>query len=990
MSTSKQITPNPLARTPTAAPSQDGATVPFSNTPSVSNVKTTRETSTPTDPLDASQSMGTTSSASHSASHMEPTDQAVLDYLKNKGLGSAVMELTNLLKRDTTTANETSSATPVAKSTRERLAEDDAVVRTQRHLLTKSTGGGYGYDRDAAWPVVQWGIPDSTSTAGRAKKAMGAEEAQAYLDAFCSLQLWVLSLPESSGDGNVVTPYENPLERAQNLLQADQSVSLKSVIQELAKPATATSSDSASDDLFQLPPSVKPELLAVTFALLVHTYCELLEFGMESTAHVLRDAFTPIYEPLYPSEYRDLKECVTTEDMMRLNSHNSQHMEALANLKSILVQVASFQIRQEELKTSAAVSNGSLDQQQQSAKDNKIAEYDRNINLLKAKYNELSQRASVAFDKMINLPFLRRARAVRWQLTLSTHAYSMFASFLVSEESMLAMSALLQTKCELHVERRDPLPFTPSCVMDDRRKKDKQGVARLDLHDLQIQWAAPALKSKQDELIVTELPFPRYHMQSEYENERAAMRDRRAVEFNRALLVNGFRRLEALERKREFESLPTLSKKRAFEGDSDTFGAKALQPTILLTSLSASGSGPILRSTSTASGSRSNAYTDVSSIWNEAGIGLCCSKICPPDGRRVAVGCDDSSVRIWDVMDSNAEPYQVLLGHKNGFPVFDLDWNRDGRALLSAGGDGSIRLWDTVASGPFGDSIGPPDSLQSGKQTSISSSEANGTNKNSKGVSKLTELSMAAEADMSVPGSHREPTHRNNGVALAVYRGHTPSTPIWSVSFSPSGYYFCSAGGDATARLWTTDRSIPVRLFCGHTNANVNCVEWHPNCNYVITGSDDCTVRLWDIQSGRTVRLLTGCAAGVNEVKISPSGQYAAGADFKGIVHLWDLGSGKKVTEFRSQKPATKSLVHSMIHCMSFSPCGTGLATGGDDCCVRVWDVRSAALEKKLNSTPHKSFPTRRTLLMDLQFTKRNLLLAVGKYVTPVPLAQLD
>jgi WD40 associated region in TFIID subunit, NTD2 domain len=78
---------------------------------------------------------------------------------------------------------------------------------------------------------------------------------------------------------------------------------------------------------------VKPELLAVTFAVLLHTYCELLEVGMESTSHMLRDAFKPIYEPFYESQYLDMYQCVTTEDMMRLNSQNSQYMESQASLK---------------------------------------------------------------------------------------------------------------------------------------------------------------------------------------------------------------------------------------------------------------------------------------------------------------------------------------------------------------------------------------------------------------------------------------------------------------------------------------------------------------------------------------------------------------------------------------------------------------------------------------------------------------------------------
>lgn len=145
---------------------------------------------------------------------------------------------------------------------------------------------------------------------------------------------------------------------------------------------------------------------------------------------------------------------------------------------------------------------------------------------------------------------------------------------------------------------------------------------------------------------------------------------------------------------------------------------------------------------------------------------------------------------------------------------------------------------------------------------------------------------------------------------------------------------------------------------------------------------------MWDIQTGRTVRLLNGCPAGINAVKVSPGGRYVAGADHTGIVHLWDLGTGKKVTEFRA--PQTRQDTHvgtGMIHALDFSACGTALATGGDSCTVCIWDVRAQSLEgKPLLTSPVKSYATRHTLIMDLQFTKRNLLLSVGKVANPVPL----
>jgi len=223
----------------------------------------------------------------------ELSDQAVVDYLKKKGLVTIALELTKHLDEKKEKKDKPEL------TTKERLEEEDAYNRSQRTLLAKSTGGGYGYDRDSAWPIVQWGVPDTGRVPEGAK--MGVEEARAYIDAFTSLQLWVLSLPDEDGFQTV----ENPLHRTQQLLKQSKQVSLQSVIQELTKKPDA-SSDASKKRQVHLPPSAKPELLAVTFALLVHTYCELLEIGMETTAHMLRDAFKPLYEPLYQTEYRDL------------------------------------------------------------------------------------------------------------------------------------------------------------------------------------------------------------------------------------------------------------------------------------------------------------------------------------------------------------------------------------------------------------------------------------------------------------------------------------------------------------------------------------------------------------------------------------------------------------------------------------------------------------------------------------------------------------
>jgi WD40 repeat protein len=63
-----------------------------------------------------------------------------------------------------------------------------------------------------------------------------------------------------------------------------------------------------------------------------------------------------------------------------------------------------------------------------------------------------------------------------------------------------------------------------------------------------------------------------------------------------------------------------------------------------------------------------------------------------PNGRRLAAGCDDSTIRVWD-LDSRG-PARVLPGHSA--PVLDVAYSPDGRWLASAAADGAVKLWDAA------------------------------------------------------------------------------------------------------------------------------------------------------------------------------------------------------------------------------------------------------------------------------------------------------
>jgi WD40 repeat protein len=58
---------------------------------------------------------------------------------------------------------------------------------------------------------------------------------------------------------------------------------------------------------------------------------------------------------------------------------------------------------------------------------------------------------------------------------------------------------------------------------------------------------------------------------------------------------------------------------------------------------------------------------------------------------------------------------------------------------------------------------------------------------------------------------------------ICFFRGH--NYPIWCVDVSTLGVYVATGSHDRTARLWSLDRTFPLRIFAGHNqDVEVNSV----------------------------------------------------------------------------------------------------------------------------------------------------------------------
>ncbi|KAG7037645.1 Transcription initiation factor TFIID subunit 5 [Cucurbita argyrosperma subsp. argyrosperma] len=179
-------------------------------------------------------------------------------------------------------------------------------------------------------------------------------------------------------------------------------------------------------------------------------------------------------------------------------------------------------------------------------------------------------------------------------------------------------------------------------------------------------------------------------------------------------------------------------------------------------------------------------------------------------------------------------------------------------------------------------------------------------------IDSLFSLNAHAVWDMAKLGQQAGNTvlQGENGLSTSdQMRGHTSgkwsytlfqgrSGPVHSATFSPIGDFVLFSSADTTVRLWRIKLNASLVCYKGHNYPvwDVQCVQWHANCNYITTGSSDRTVRLWDVESGECVRIFMGHRSMILSLAMSPDGRFMASGDEDGMIMMWDLSLGRCVT----------------------------------------------------------------------------------------------
>ena len=226
-----------------------------------------------------------------------------------------------------------------------------------------------------------------------------------------------------------------------------------------------------------------------------------------------------------------------------------------------------------------------------------------------------------------------------------------------------------------------------------------------------------------------------------------------------------------------------------------------------------------------------------------------------PDGKTLASGGEDRTVKLWDVATK-----QDISTLPHGSRVNSAAFSPDGKTLASGSVDATVKLWDVTTGANFA--------------TLPHMSEVN-----SVAFSRDGKTLASGSVDATV--KLWDVTTGANFATLSHASGW-----INSVAFSRDGRTLASGGDDHTIKLWDVGTKANIGILEGHT-FGVNSVAFSRDGRTLASGSTDATVKLWDVATGANFATLPHMS-GVNSVAFSSDGTTLASGTGEGTVELWD------------------------------------------------------------------------------------------------------
>jgi len=317
-------------------------------------------------------------------------------------------------------------------------------------------------------------------------------------------------------------------------------------------------------------------------------------------------------------------------------------------------------------------------------------------------------------------------------------------------------------------------------------------------------------------------------------------------------------------------------------------------------------------------------FSNYMTVFTATHKGACRTLSFSPDGRFVATGSSDTSLKVLEVgkmkKDAGEEKPVIRTFYGHIEAINDVAFHPNGIVLASCAKDCFIKLFDL---------------------TKASSKHAFRFLKHPPEVRNVRSICFHPSGDFILSATDQGCIRLYDVNTFACYMTQFSNDnhkgPINQVRYAPQGQYYVTAGKDGDVKIWDTVSSRCVRQFINaHSGAEVSCASFSKNSKYVLTSGKDSTTRLWDVGSGQLIKTYEGAKHEqfrMQSVFTHDEGHIISGDESNNNIVVWDTRTGVLVSSLSGHT--------SVVRAVAASPIDTGFATGSEDCRVRFWNIET-------------------------------------------------